>query len=50
MHCRFSPAARGSYGIEGNYNGYCNPEIAAPYGCTYTLPNTIVHGLFVLMT
>jgi hypothetical protein len=33
-HCRIPPAARGSCGAEGDYNGYCNPEIEADYGCT----------------
>jgi hypothetical protein len=32
--CRISPAAGGSGGGEGDYNGYCNPEIEAVYGCT----------------
>jgi hypothetical protein len=32
--CRISPAARGSCGAEGDYNGYCDPEIEAVYGCT----------------
>jgi hypothetical protein len=32
--CRISPATRGSCSAEGDYDGYCNPEIEALYGCT----------------
>jgi hypothetical protein len=33
-HFRNSPAVRGGCRAEGNYKGYCNPEIEAVYGCT----------------